>query len=83
MKIKEIDYGISGIYKIIFNNDKLYIGLSSDIRRRMIEHVGRDLKEHPDLLISKVIMKYGIKDIEIIEYVDSSNQELLKQREIY
>lgn len=25
MKIKEIDYGISGIYKIIFNNDKLYI----------------------------------------------------------
>lgn len=83
MKIKEIDYGISGIYKIIFNNNKLYIGLSNDVRRRMNEHIGRDLKEYPDLLISKAILKHGIKDVEIIEYIDSSNRELLKQREIY
>lgn len=83
MKIEEIDYGICGIYKIVFNNDKLYIGLSNDIRRRMIEHVGRDLKQHPDLLVSKAILKYGIKDIEIIETFDVVDRELLKEREIY
>lgn len=58
MKIKEIEYGLSGIYKIIFDNEKVYIGLSNDIRRRMIEHYGRDLKDHPDLLISKAIIKH-------------------------
>ena len=67
MNIKEIDYGISGIYKVIFQNDKLYIGLSNDIRRRMIEHVGKDLKEHPELMFSKAYLKHGIKSIEILE----------------
>ena len=27
MKFEEIKYGISGIYKIVFNNNKIYIGL--------------------------------------------------------
>lgn len=83
MKIKEIEYGLSGIYKIVFDNEKVYIGLSNDIRRRMIEHYGRDLKEHPDLLISKAIIKHQTKDIEIIEYIDSNDREKLQEREIY
>ena len=83
MKLKEIEYGLSGIYKITFDNDKVYIGLSNDIRRRMIEHYGRDLKEHPNLLISQAIMKHKTKDIEIIEYIDENDRELLKEREIY
>lgn len=83
MNIKEIDYGISGIYKVIFQNDKLYIGLSNDIRRRMIEHIGKDLKEHPELLFSKAYLKHGIKSIEILEYIDANNRELLQEREKY
>lgn len=83
MKLKEIEYGLSGIYKITFDNDKVYIGLSNDIRRRMIEHYGRDLKEYPNLLISQAIMKHKTKDIEIIEYIDENDRELLKEREIY
>ena len=27
MKLNEIEYGLSGIYKIIFDNYKVYIGL--------------------------------------------------------
>ena len=44
MKLQEIEYGLSGIYKIVFDNNKIYIGFSNDIRRRMNEHFGRDLK---------------------------------------
>ena len=83
MKLNEIEYGLSGIYKIIFDNDKVYIGLSNDIRRRMIEHYGRDLKEYPNLLISQAIIKHQTKDIEIIEYIDENDREKLKEREIY
>ena len=83
MKIKEIEYGISGIYKIIFDNNKVYIGLSNDIRRRMIEHYGRDLRDYPDLLISQAIINHKTKDIEIIEYIDENDREKLKEREIY
>lgn len=83
MKLEEIKYGISGIYKIIFDNDKSYIGLSNDIRRRMIEHYGKDLREHPELLISKAIKNHSTKDIVILELIDENNRELLKEREKY
>lgn len=83
MKLQEIEYGLSGIYKIIFDNDKVYIGLSNDVRRRMIEHYGRDLKDYPDLLISKAIIKHQTKDIEIIEYIDGNDRKKLQEREIY
>lgn len=83
MKKEEIKYGISGIYQIIFDNNKSYIGLSNDIRRRMIEHYGKDLREHPDLPISKAIMKHETKDIIILEEIEAENRELLKEREKY
>lgn len=83
MQIQDIDYGLSGIYKIIFDNNKMYIGLSNDIRRRMIEHFNRDLKRHPNLLISKAIKKHNVKDIEIIEFIDENDREKLKEREKY
>ena len=83
MKLEEIEYGISGIYKIIFANNKIYIGLSNDIRRRMIEHFGRDLKSHPDLKISRAIKKYPVKDIEIIEFINENDREKMQERERY
>lgn len=83
MKIEEIDYGVSGIYKITFENNKMYIGLSNDIRRRLREHLGKDLKEYPELLISKAILKHKIKDIEILELIKSTDRDSLRQREIY
>lgn len=49
----------------------------------MIEHVGKDLKEHPELLFSKAYLKHGIKSIEILEYIDANNRELLQEREKY
>lgn len=83
MKLQEIEYGLSGIYKIVFDNNKIYIGLSNDIRRRMIEHFGRDLKQHPELLISKAIKKHSVQDIEIIEFIDENDRNKLQEREKY
>ena len=55
MKLEETKYNISGIYKIIFDNNKIYIGRTNSLRRRMIEHIGKDVREHPELPISKAI----------------------------
>ena len=35
MKITDITTKVSGIYKIIFPNDKIYIGRAVDIKRRI------------------------------------------------
>lgn len=83
MQIKDITYGTSGIYKMVFDNQKIYIGLSNDIRRRMNEHCGRDLIQNPDLLISKAIKKHKIIDVEILELIDADDREKLKEREKY
>lgn len=82
MKIKEIDYGLSGIYKIVFDNQKIYIGLSNDIRRRLNEHLRKDIVEYPNLLISKALKKHRIIDIEILEIIEDDRQKL-QEREKY
>lgn len=38
MKYEELKNGIIGIYKIVFPNKKIYIGLSNNIKRRIREH---------------------------------------------
>ena len=38
VKVSELQNGIMGIYKINYPNGKIYIGLSNDIKRRMMEH---------------------------------------------
>lgn len=83
MKLKEIDYGLSGIYKLMFDNNKIYIGLSNDIRRRINEHLRRDVIEYPNLLISKAFKKHRLVDIEILELIDENDREKLKDREKY
>lgn len=84
MNYKEIPYYVSGIYRILFNDtSKYYIGLSNNIRRRMTEHCRKDILEHPDLPLSKAIVKHGIKDVEILEYIPASDRDRLCDREKY
>jgi len=35
IQVKDLMDNMSGIYKITFPNNKIYIGMSNDIRRRM------------------------------------------------
>lgn len=76
---------ISGVYRIIFPNDKNYIGISNNIRRRMMEHFGADINKKPELPISRALLKYGITNIkiEIIEKIDSYNRFFMREREKY
>lgn len=83
MKITEIKQGIIGIYKMTLNNNKIYIGLSNDIRRRMNEHMSKDLKENPEILINKAVIEHGLKDVEILEEMNSYDRDFLKDRERY
>lgn len=59
----------AGIYKINFPNGKFYIGKSINIFERIKNHIKRDYKDHPNLLISKAINKYGVEDVEVLEEI--------------
>ena len=83
MKLEETKYNTSGIYKITFDNNKIYIGRTNSLRRRMIEHVGKDVREHPELPISKAIKKHKIIDISILEEIPAEDIEKQKEREQY
>ena len=70
---------ISGIYKITFPNKKVYIGLSSNIKRRLIEHN----KTNDDLPVHRAIKKYGkisesnVEILEVVPYI------FLREKEKY
>lgn len=77
IKIEDLKKSMMGIYKITFPNNKIYIGLSNDIRRRMWEHNNEKKAKTP---CDYAIVKYGkVEEIEIIEFVN--NPALLEQRE--
>ena len=69
----------SGIYKITFPNNKVYIGRSNNIYRRMLEH-NNDFRNK--LPIEYAIMKYGkIKEFDILELVDNIEEMRIKEIE--
>ena len=69
----------SGIYKITFPNQKVYIGRSNNIYRRMLEH-NNDFRNN--LPIEHAIIKYGkIMEFDIIELIDDIDK--MRQQEIY
>lgn len=70
---------VSGIYKIIFPNNKIYIGLSSNIRTRLIAHN----KTHDDLPIHRAIKKYGKIYEDHVEILEVVPEYLLREREKY
>lgn len=81
MKDCSVKNQISGIYKITFPNNKVYIGRSNNIYRRMLEH-NNDFRNK--LPIEYAIMKYGkITEFDILELIEPEKVELSRQREIY
>lgn len=83
IKIKELKENMQGIYKLNYPNGKIYIGQSSNIKRRMYEHnnINR-LKNHYNTPCDLAIQKYGrFEEIEILELVDDIN--LLDEKEKY
>lgn len=79
IKIEDLKKSMMGIYKITFPNNKIYIGLSNDIRRRMWEHNNEKKAKTP---CDYAIIKYGkVKEIEIIEFINDPS--LLEERERY
>jgi hypothetical protein len=83
MQLNEITYDMSGIYKITFDNNKIYIGRTNSLKRRMNEHLGKDIREHPELTISKAILAHKIIDVSLIEELDPFDFQKHKEREIY
>lgn len=72
---------LSGIYKIDFPSGKIYIGLSNNIRRRIIEH-NTDFRNN--LPIEFAIKKYGkIKEFILLEEIPAENRTLMQKREQY
>ncbi len=75
-----------GIYKIICEaNNKIYIGSSKDINRRINGHFKALRKNKAQILLQRSYNKYGEEcfKIEILEYYDEFFLEQLKEREQY
>lgn len=73
---------LSGIYKIKSPSGKIYIGQSSDINRRMIEHKYRSKTKNLKLYSS--IRKYGLNNHKIeILFLSESKYEKDKMESIY
>lgn len=68
---------ISGIYKLTFPNNKIYIGLSNDIKRRMWEHK-TDNTNQP---VSYAISKYGMPETVTVLVAGVENRDSLKAYE--
>lgn len=69
----------SGVYKITFPNNKIYIGISNNIYRRILEH-NADFRNN--LPIENAIRKYGkITEFDIIEEIDVENRKFMRERE--
>lgn len=80
-KLSDSDYIYSGVYMIVFPNNKKYIGISNNMRRRMNEH---NIDFRNNLPIEHAIQKYGkITDFILLEEIDVNDRELMRQREKY
>lgn len=83
MKITDIKAKISGIYEIIFPNDKIYIGCAVDIKRRIKEHYNKQ----DNTPCQKALFLYYEKpediEFEILFVQEIQNLEELKDKEIY
>ena len=71
----------SGVYKITFPNKKIYIGISNNMYRRMLEH-NTDFRN--GLPIENAIKKYGkITEFEILEIISPEEREKMNLQEKY
>lgn len=83
MKITDITTKVSGIYKIIFPNDKIYIGRAVDIKRRIKEHYNKcDNTPCQKALLTYYKTPEDI-EFEILFIQDNQDLEELKEKEKY
>lgn len=68
------------IYKLLFPNNKIYIGQSKNIIKRVKSYIG--LYEKENRLVINAIRKYS-KETIIFSVLDLCSQEELNQKEIY
>lgn len=84
LKLQELsdkEHIYSGVYMIIFPNNKRYIGISNNIRRRMNEH---NVDFRNNLPIELAIQKYGkINNFILLEEIEAENRQLMREREKY
>ena len=80
VKIKDLPFGVSGIYKINYPNGKVYIGQSNDIRRRVYEHKTGSKRVHAQLCDLK-IQEFGMEldEIEILERVNIADLDIMEE----
>lgn len=69
------------IYKLSFENGKVYIGQTKDLKRRLYSYLSKDSNRNH--LVKKAILKYGFNTVlfEIVEVCESP--EYLNEREKY
>jgi len=74
----------SGVYKIInIINNRVYVGMSNDIERRIKWHKSRlKYKNHNNPILQRAYDKYGEKNF-IFEVIEYCSQEKLFEREHY
>ena len=79
IKVENIPKGISCIYLLKFPNNKIYIGKSIDLKRRIHEH---NKPSQLSTVVDKAIKKYygKINEVTIVEYCKPEN---LNKREQY
>lgn len=82
IQVKDLQSNICCIYKINYPNNKCYIGLTKDLKRRMYEHNHNShSKKTP---CDAAIDKYGkIEEIEILEFFNDENRLTMSEREKY
>lgn len=75
--VSSLEKGVSCVYKITYPNNKVYVGCSKDLRRRMWEHNGTKNKTFNDSAIEEfgkveeVEVLYTSDDVDELERVES------------
>lgn len=83
MRYKELKNNIIGIYKINFPNNKVYIGLSKDVKRRVREHFWGTKKTLCDIALKKYFNDINDFEIELLEIFKNIDYKKLSERESY
>lgn len=80
--MKERNKAVISIYKIVRNNDILYIGQALDFNRRKNHHFTRlAAGKHKNIHLQRIHDKYGGLEMLVVEEV--SNKSVLTSREIH
>lgn len=71
MKYSELPIKFSGIYKIDFPNEKIYIGRAIDVKRRVWEHYTKEDRTPCYYALRKYFSTYEEIEVSLLEQVDN------------